>query len=139
MAPSSGKVVIVGGGWGGATAARYIRMWSDGRVDVTLVEPTAAGPHCVEQPGASGLQPLRLIASDNAQPDGCRQHAANGLKQEQPLADVERMPLGIELIREVTADKILPEIKIPGKVIQTSLSNADEAALSTALEAAKTS
>src|SRR4029453_6320720 len=39
MAPSSGKVVIVGGGWGGATAARYIRMWSDGRVDVTLVEP----------------------------------------------------------------------------------------------------
>ena len=45
----------------------------------------------------------------------------------------------ILLIREVTADKILPEIKIPGKVIQTSLSNADEAALSTALEAAKTS
>jgi sulfide dehydrogenase [flavocytochrome c] flavoprotein subunit len=39
MAPSSGKVVIVGGGWGGATAAKYIRMWSDGRVDVTLVEP----------------------------------------------------------------------------------------------------
>jgi NADPH-dependent 2,4-dienoyl-CoA reductase/sulfur reductase-like enzyme len=39
MTPSSGKVVIVGGGYGGATAARYIRMWSDGRVDVTLVEP----------------------------------------------------------------------------------------------------
>ena len=39
MAPSSGKVVVVGGGYGGATAARYIRMWSAGRVDVTLVEP----------------------------------------------------------------------------------------------------
>ena len=39
MAPSSGKVVVVGGGYGGATAARYIRMWSGGRVDVTLVEP----------------------------------------------------------------------------------------------------
>ena len=39
MAPSSGKVVIVGGGYGGATAARYIRMWSDARVDVTVVEP----------------------------------------------------------------------------------------------------
>ena len=45
----------------------------------------------------------------------------------------------IMLIREVTADKIIPEIKIPGKIIQTSLSNADEAALTTALEAAKTS
>ena len=39
MAPSSGKVVVVGGGYGGATAAKYIRMWSNGRVDVTLVEP----------------------------------------------------------------------------------------------------
>ena len=36
---SSGKVVVVGGGYGGATAAKYVRMWSNGRVDVTLVEP----------------------------------------------------------------------------------------------------
>ena len=39
MGGSSGKVVVVGGGYGGATAAKYIRMWSDGGVDVTLVEP----------------------------------------------------------------------------------------------------
>src|SRR4030081_3856585 len=32
------KVVVVGGGYGGATAAKYARMWSDGKVDVTLVE-----------------------------------------------------------------------------------------------------
>jgi NADPH-dependent 2,4-dienoyl-CoA reductase/sulfur reductase-like enzyme len=36
---TAGKVVVVGGGYGGATAAKYIRMWSDGGVDVTLVEP----------------------------------------------------------------------------------------------------
>lgn len=35
--PSIGRVVVVGGGWGGATAARYLRMWG-GNVDVTLVE-----------------------------------------------------------------------------------------------------
>jgi hypothetical protein len=46
MTPSSGKVVIVGGGWGGATAAKYIRMWSDGRVDVTLVEPNLEFVSC---------------------------------------------------------------------------------------------
>jgi uncharacterized membrane protein len=40
------------------------------------------------------------------------------------------------LVREVTADKVLPEIKIPGKVIQTSLSNEDETALQGALDAA---
>jgi len=36
---TAGKVVVVGAGYGGATAAKYIRMWSDGGVDVTLVEP----------------------------------------------------------------------------------------------------
>jgi len=33
------QVVVVGGGYGGATAAKYIRMWSGGAVDVTLIEP----------------------------------------------------------------------------------------------------
>ncbi len=34
------KVVVIGGGAGGATAARYINKDSDGAIDVTLVEPT---------------------------------------------------------------------------------------------------
>jgi NADPH-dependent 2,4-dienoyl-CoA reductase/sulfur reductase-like enzyme len=34
-------VVVVGGGYGGATAAKYVRMWSRGEIDVTLVEPNA--------------------------------------------------------------------------------------------------
>jgi sulfide dehydrogenase [flavocytochrome c] flavoprotein chain len=40
------KVVVVGGGYGGATAAKYLRMWSDGKVDVTLVEPNASFISC---------------------------------------------------------------------------------------------
>ncbi len=36
---SGGRVVVIGGGYAGATAAKYIRMWSDGRIDVTLIEP----------------------------------------------------------------------------------------------------
>ena len=35
--PSLGRVVIVGGGFGGATAAHYLKMWG-GNIDVTLVE-----------------------------------------------------------------------------------------------------
>ncbi|MEL6515860.1 MAG: FAD-dependent oxidoreductase, partial [Pseudomonadota bacterium] len=34
------RVVVVGGGAGGATAARYIAKDSKGAVDVTLIEPT---------------------------------------------------------------------------------------------------
>ena len=37
---SSAKVVVVGGGYGGATAAKYVRMWSNYGIDVTLIEPS---------------------------------------------------------------------------------------------------
>ncbi len=33
-----GHVVVVGGGFGGATVAKYLRMWSQMGVDVTLIE-----------------------------------------------------------------------------------------------------
>lgn len=33
------KVVVIGGGYGGATAAKYIRLLSNNQIDVTLVEP----------------------------------------------------------------------------------------------------
>ena len=42
----------------------------------------------------------------------------------------------ILLVREMTPDKVLPQIKIPGKVLQTSLDNESEQALSDALAAA---
>jgi sulfide dehydrogenase [flavocytochrome c] flavoprotein subunit len=35
--PAAGRVVVVGGGYGGATAARYIKIWAPD-VDVTVVE-----------------------------------------------------------------------------------------------------
>jgi len=40
------KVVVVGGGAGGATAAKYIARDSDGAIDVTLIEPTRAYYTC---------------------------------------------------------------------------------------------
>lgn len=35
---AKGHIVVVGGGFGGATVAKYLRMWSQGSVDVTLIE-----------------------------------------------------------------------------------------------------
>lgn len=43
---SAAKVVVIGGGYGGATAARYLRMWSNGAIDVSLVEREAAFVSC---------------------------------------------------------------------------------------------
>ena len=43
---SGAKVVVVGGGYGGATAAKYVRMWSNYSIDVTLVEPNTSFISC---------------------------------------------------------------------------------------------
>jgi sulfite dehydrogenase len=43
--PSIGHVVVVGGGFGGATAARYLKLWG-GQIDVTLVERSASFASC---------------------------------------------------------------------------------------------
>ncbi len=43
--PALGRVVVVGGGYGGATAARYLRLWG-GNIDVTLVERNAQFVSC---------------------------------------------------------------------------------------------
>ena len=41
-----GHVIIVGGGWGGATAAKYLRVWSGGAINVTLIERNAQFVSC---------------------------------------------------------------------------------------------
>ena len=44
--PSKAKVVVIGGGYGGATAAKYVRMLSDYKIDVVLIEPQDAFVSC---------------------------------------------------------------------------------------------
>ena len=44
--PSRARVVVVGGGFGGATAAKYVRLFSDNTLDVVLVEPNEAFISC---------------------------------------------------------------------------------------------
>ena len=44
--PSKAKVVVVGGGFGGATAAKYVRLLSQYKIDVVLIEPNASFISC---------------------------------------------------------------------------------------------
>ena len=43
---SKARVLVVGGGYGGATAAKYVRLLSDYRIDVMMVEPNARFVSC---------------------------------------------------------------------------------------------
>ena len=44
--PEKARVVVIGGGYGGATAAKYIRLFSDYQIDVVLIEPNASFVSC---------------------------------------------------------------------------------------------
>ncbi|MCY1165921.1 MAG: NAD(P)/FAD-dependent oxidoreductase [Pseudomonadota bacterium] len=44
--PAKAKVVVIGGGYGGATAAKYVRLLSDYKIDVVLIEPEQAFISC---------------------------------------------------------------------------------------------
>jgi sulfide dehydrogenase [flavocytochrome c] flavoprotein chain len=44
--PSKARVLVVGGGYGGATLAKYVRMFSGNAVEVTLIEPNEAFVSC---------------------------------------------------------------------------------------------
>ena len=44
------RVVVIGGGFGGATAAKYLRKWSKGAIDVTLIE---RNPTFISCPGSN--------------------------------------------------------------------------------------
>lgn len=44
--PSKAQVVVIGGGYGGATAAKYVRLLSEHKVDVVLIEPNTAFVSC---------------------------------------------------------------------------------------------
>jgi NADH dehydrogenase FAD-containing subunit len=58
------RVVIVGGGFGGATCARYLKVWAP-QIDVTLVEPQAVYVACpLSNRILGGTFDLRNLARD---------------------------------------------------------------------------
>ena len=44
--PAKARVLVVGGGYGGATAAKYVRLFSEQKMDVVLIEPNDAFVSC---------------------------------------------------------------------------------------------
>ncbi len=74
-AGARGKVVVVGGGWGGATAAKYLRLWSDGKIEVTLVEPNRSFVSCpISNLVLGGSRTIEELTTSY---DGLRKHGVN--------------------------------------------------------------
>jgi uncharacterized membrane protein len=114
---------------------------------VKLHQPSLAGIGAAGGALWGGLIGLIFFAPLLGMAVGAAAGAAGGAASDTGVDDNFMKNLGSELepgkaavvvlVRKVSFDKILPHIEVPGRVIQTSLSNEDERSLQEALDAAK--
>ena len=82
--PSKARVVVVGGGYGGATAAKYIRLW-DPSIDVVLVERDASFVSCpISNLVLGGFTSMQEITRGY---DGLRRHGVQVVRDEATAVD----------------------------------------------------
>lgn len=83
-----GRVVVVGGGYGGATVAKYIRLWSEKRIDVVLIEPNAQFVSCPLSNLVLGGS--RTIESLTFTRDKLRDYGVQLIRDEAAVIEVEK-------------------------------------------------
>ncbi len=83
-APSRARVVVIGGGFGGATAAKYIRMW-DPSIDVVLVERESQFTSCpISNLVLAGYSSMQEISHGY---DGLRRHGVQVVRDSVQAVD----------------------------------------------------
>lgn len=99
------KVVVVGAGYGGATCAKYLRMWSNGALDVTLVE---ANPAFVSCPLSNlVLGGSKQIADLTVSYDGLVKRGVNVVNEVATVVDPQRQTVRIRDQRELPYDRLV--------------------------------
>lgn len=84
-------VVVVGGGFGGATAAKYLQLFGAGRIRVTLVEPRARFVSC---PMSNLVLEGRLSMTDISRSyDGLAQYGVRHVRDEALYVDAAQRKL----------------------------------------------
>lgn len=85
--PAKARVVVVGGGFGGATVAKYIRLWAPS-IDVVLVEREGAFVSCpISNLVLGGFSSMQEITTGY---DGLRQHGVQVVRDEAVAIDAAR-------------------------------------------------
>ena len=103
-AGSGPKVVVIGAGYGGATAAKYVRLW-DPKIDVTLVE---RGSEFVSCPISNLVLGGNRTMSDITRPlDGLRRHGVTIVRGEAIAIDAARKTVSLAAGRTLAYDRLV--------------------------------
>lgn len=113
---SGARVVVIGGGFGGATAAKYVKMWGSD-IDVTLVEPNANFVSC----------PIsNLVLGGNAQMnqitfsyDGLRKRGINVVRDSATAIDADKKQVRLAGGNVLSYDRVIvsPGIEFMNELI----------------------
>ena len=100
-----GRVVVIGGGFGGATAAKYLRMWSGGAIEVVLIEREAEFVSCP----ASNL----VLGGSRTLADITRSYAKLGdygvqvVRDESTRVDAEKKKVSLRRADDLAYDRLI--------------------------------
>ena len=102
--PGRARVVVVGGGFGGATVAKYIRLWAPS-VDVVLVERESAFVSCP----ISNLVLGGFTGMDNITTayDGLRRHGVQVVRDEAVAIDAARKTVRLARGDDITYERLV--------------------------------
>jgi NADPH-dependent 2,4-dienoyl-CoA reductase/sulfur reductase-like enzyme len=119
-APSKplGRVIVIGGGFGGATAAKYLRMWGGGAIEVFLIE---RGSEFVSCPTSNlvlgGSRKIGEITRSYAK---LRDYGVHVLRDEVTGINAEKKRIVLKKIQDLSYDRLVvsPGIELMHDQIQ---------------------
>jgi sulfide dehydrogenase [flavocytochrome c] flavoprotein subunit len=104
MGGTKARVVVIGGGYGGATAAKYIRLW-DPAIEVVMVERANIFTSCpisnLVLGGSKTMEDLRHSY------DGLRKHGVQVVNDEATAVDAEKKLVKLERGGELKYDRLI--------------------------------
>jgi len=100
-----GRVIVIGGGYGGAAAAKYIRMWSEGRIEVIMVDRSNAFVSCpMSNLVLGGSKKIEDITVSYA---GLREHGVQVIRDEVTGIDTAKKKVKLTRIEDLPYDRLV--------------------------------
>ena len=102
--PPKARVVIIGGGFGGATAAKYIRMW-DPSIDVVLIERDSSFVSCpISNLVLAGYSSMQEISHGY---DGLRRHGVQVVHDDAVSIDAGRNTVRLARGGDISYERLI--------------------------------
>ena len=100
-----GRVIVIGGGYGGATAAEYINQWSNGAIEVYLIDRERNFVSCpISNLVLGGSQKMEFITHSYAK---LREKGIIVLNDEVTAIDPVKKKISLKKIADLTYDRLV--------------------------------